>query len=503
MKHLFRRFAALMLFAAILTSCAGGETVSDGGTSAGTVSPEISAAAEEAVPEETEQASGVPDDVKFGDTQVNILYSPTQENDEILFAAEELTGDVLNDEVYERNLSVMNKLEVTLEFNIVAPGSILDFVRNSVQAADGSFDMITGPQYQLVKMINDGLYLNLIDAPYIDISDPWWAEQYTNNINIGNDRRYFLTGDITPLFLRWISCCYYNKTLYENTFGDADAMYQTVLEGGWTFDKLQELSAAAYMDKNGNGRNDQKDILGYGLITSAPTDAFYINAGADYMEKDENGMPVLNPISDLTVSIMEGLYSIYYENTGVCIYTPASWDVFNKNVTAKFVKDEMLFQFGYFFTSDYLREMESDYGVIPFPKYDESVEDYRALVHNDVALCAVPVTCDKVQTVCAVMEDLAYQGYLTTSPAYYDIVLKGKYLRDSSDTAAQLIDRIHDLAYTETGYAYASMTANAGYMHRSLIDAKNSNLASQWATIQKQAETALATLIESYTELEP
>ncbi|MBQ3591079.1 MAG: hypothetical protein II979_03990, partial [Clostridia bacterium] len=89
-----------------------------------------------------------------------------------------------------------------------------------------------------------------------------------------------------------------------------------------------------------------------------------------------------------------------------------------------------------------------------------------------------------------------------TSPAYYDIVLKGKYMRDSTDTAAALIDHIHDLAYTETGYAYASMTESAGYMHRSLIDAKSGNIASQWAKIQTKAESALATLIESYSELE-
>ncbi len=493
--HKSIRSVLLILLSALLVSSCG-----NAGDPAETAGTEVNT--ETVAETETEVTSGVPADVTFDGALHKILYCPTQTGDEILFAAEEETGDVLNDEVYRRNLTVMDKLAVEIQFNMTTTGDILNFVRNSVQAADNTFDMITGPQYQLVKMINDGLYLNLIDAPYIDTASPWWAGEYIENINIGNDRLYFLTGDITPLFLRWISCCYFNKTVYENNYGDPAAMYDLVTEGQWTYDKLFELTETLYVDNNMNGKTDPEDMLGYGLIKSALTDSLYINSGIHYMTRDADGMPVLDPLSELNVSAMEGLYDIYYTNPACCVYEPTTWDVFNNDITAKFAQDEMLFLFGYFFTSDFLRDMESDYGVIPYPKFDESVESYRALVHNDVALCALPVTCPDVDRVCAVMEELAFQGYKSTSPAYYDIVLKGKYMRDSTDTAAALIDHIHDLAYTETGYAYASMTESAGYMHRSLIDAKSGNIASQWAKIQTKAESALATLIESYSELE-
>ena len=494
MHKSIRSLLLILLSALFVTSCG------NAGDPAETAGTEVTT--DTVTETETEVTSGVPADVTFDGALHTILYCPTQTGDEILFAAEEETGDVLNDEVYRRNLTVMDKLAVEIQFNMTTVGDILNFVRNSVQAADNTFDMITGPQYQLVKMINDGLYLNLIDAPYIDTASPWWAGEYIENINIGNDRLYFLTGDITPLFLRWISCCYFNKTVYENNYGDPSAMYDLVTEGQWTYDKLFELTETLYVDNNMNAKTDPEDMLGYGLIKSALTDSLYINSGIHYMTRDADGMPVLDPLSELNISAMEGLYDIYYTNPACCVYEPTTWDVFNNDITAKFAQDEMLFLFGYFFTSDFLRDMESDYGVIPYPKFDETVESYRALVHNDVALCALPVTCPDVDRVCAVMEELAFQGYKSTSPAYYDIVLKGKYMRDSTDTAAALIDHIHDLAYTETGYAYASMTESAGYMHRSLIDAKSGNIASQWAKIQTKAESALATLIESYSELE-
>lgn len=485
--------ASLLLIALLLTSCAGGVTQETKDTT-DTISAESTVT-------ETTETSGVPTGTIFGGQQVNILYCPTQDGDEILFAAEEETGDVLNDEVYHRNLTVMDSLEVELGFIMEDTSTIINTVRNSVQAADNNFDMITGAQFQLVKMINDGLYMNMIDAPYIDIDKPWWAGEYTKNINIGNDRLYFMTGDITPLFLRWISCCYFNKTVYENNYGDASAMYELVKNGEWTYDKVIELTEGLYVDNNMNGKTDKEDMLGYGLFTAALSDSMYLNSGATYTKRDADGMPVLDPVTELSVKAMEKLYDVYYTNPASCIYA-SDWNVFNNEVTAKFAQDEMLFLFGYFFTSDYLRDMESDYGVIPYAKCDETVESYRALVHNDVSICAVPVTCGIVDTVSAVMEELAFQGYKNTSPAYYDIVLKGKYMRDSTDIAAELIDLIHDVAYTETGYAYASMTADAGYMHRLLMDEKSANIVSKWASIQSKAEEAMAKLIESYSELE-
>jgi len=63
-----------------------------------------------------------------------------------------------------------------------------------------------------------------------------------------------------------------------------------------------------------------------------------------------------------------------------------------------------------------------------------------------------------------------------------------------------MLDMIHDMACTETGYAYASMLADAGYMHRKLIlDKKSSDIASLWASMETKSNEALNTLLESYS----
>jgi len=340
--------------------------------------------------------------------------------------------------------------------------------------------------------------MNIYDSDYIDIDQPWWATEYIENINIGHDRLYLLTGDITPLFLRWISACYFNKNLYKSIHGDPNDMYDTVLDGKWTYDTVEKLTKDVYADLNGNGVTDSEDMLGYGTNANALSDSFYINMGGTYVKDDPDGMPVLDPVTDRTVGMIEALYSFYFENPSCLIYG-WSWNEFNNHITPKFAADEMMFLFAYFFTSDHLRDMDSDYGIIPYPKYDEIQDNYRALVHNDVCACAVPITCQKPELVCAVMEELAFEGYMSTSPTYYDIVLKGKYLREEADIGTEMLDMIHDMACTETGYAYASMLANAGYMHRTLIlDKKSSDLASLWASMETKSNEALNTLLESY-----
>ncbi|MBQ2710140.1 MAG: hypothetical protein IJF67_17835 [Clostridia bacterium] len=479
----------LLLVASLAASCGGGTSVDT------TAAPDAADTTEAAA----EVTSGVPEGKTFGGAAINILYAPTQENDEILFAAEEENGDVLNDTVFRRNATVMDKLDVELAFSIVPVGEIMNTIRASVQAGDDQFNMITAAQYQVIKLINEGMYLNLIDTPYIDITKPWWAEKYTNNLNIGSDRRYFLAGDITPLFLRWISCVYVNKIVYENNHGSADSMLQTVIDGKWTFDKLEELTKDVFVDINNNGSTDAADMVGYGLMKSALCDAFFYNAGGTVIEFDKDGLFSFKPVTDRTISIMEKMYKLYYESPQ-CYCCTTSWDALNKECTAKFAADEMMFQFGYFFTSDYLRDMKSDYSVIPYPKLEES-DDYRALVHNDVAITAVPVTCGNVEAVSAVMEELAFQGYQTIAPIYYEIVLKGKYMRDSSDTAALLIDLIRESAYTDTAYVFATQTGSVGYSARHLIDKSSADIASHWASIQPAAEEALAKLYATYTTL--
>ena len=45
------------------------------------------------------------------------------------------------------------------------------------------------------------------------------------------------------------------------------------------------------------------------------------------------------------------------------------------------------------------REMEDDYGVIPFPKYDEEQGTYLSLVHDVAYMYGIPADCGNIEPV--------------------------------------------------------------------------------------------------------
>ena len=492
MSHIRNTALCILLIAAqLLSSCqSAAETIE-------TTQPETDTDTATTAPDELK--SGVPDGVSFNGEVIRILNAPSQSPE--LLDADETNGDVLNDSVYKRNIDVMEKLDVTLEFITGSHNDILTTIPNSVQANDDAYDLITSCQYQLIKMLASGMFLNIMDAPYIDLDSPWWPETYIDNVNLGRDRRYFVTGDATLQYLRWISACYFNKQMYEDYIGDPNEMYELVYDGKWTFDKLNELTANIYQDLNGNGKTDEADILGYSVNTASGADSLFYDSGAVLTVIDSAGLPELAIYNELNINILTKFHELLYNNEAAWI-TNSGWDFLNSNLPQKFAQDQLMFMFAYFFTSDYLRDMKSEYGVIPYPKYDESIEDYRAIIHNDVSLFCLPVTCRKFDAVCAVLEEMAYQGYISTTPAYYDEVLKNKYVRGDADVASRMIDFIHDRTYTETVYVYASQLADAGYIQRSVANSSSVDIASLYAANESKYQAALDTLLEKYSALE-
>lgn len=60
-----------------------------------------------------------------------------------------------------------------------------------------------------------------------------------------------------------------------------------------------------------------------------------------------------------------------------------------------------------------LREMEADYGIIPYPLQDETQEEYSGIIHNSSNYVTIPVTCPNADEIGAVIEALCAESYRT------------------------------------------------------------------------------------------
>ena len=74
--------------------------------------------------------------------------------------------------------------------------------------------------------------------------------------------------------------------------------------------------------------------------------------------------------------------------------------------------------------------METDFGVIPAPKYDEGQDRYYALLGN-VWPKVVPVTASNPERTSIIIEALAAESRNTTTPAFKETCLKTKFTRDN------------------------------------------------------------------------
>jgi hypothetical protein len=109
------------------------------------------------------------------------------------------------------------------------------------------------------------------------------------------------------------------------------------------------------------------------------------------------------------------------------------------------------------FSADF-RAMEDDYGILTVPKWDENQAEYHTTSHANYSLLSVPVTVpeERHNMIGAAMEALAFEGYRTTTPAYFDSTLKDKFSRD--EETLQVLDILRDgLEFQPVMIYYKSM----------------------------------------------
>ena len=360
-------------------------------------------------------------------------------------------------------------------------------------AGSTDYDFYNVVQWNTAKYVTEGLFLNLENAPYIDVEKPWWSTEYMNEINIGNSNRFFICGDIDIDMIRCIGCMYFNKQLYANYFGNPDDQYQLVLDGKWTLDALYENVAASYADLNGDNAPDPKDQYGLLLNNYNNCDIIFFGLGMRTTGRDDNGEPILVLNTERNAGAMEAMYHLIMENDGTRLGDPLpNTQDFNDGLS--------MYLMGFLYSSELLRDMPQDYGIIPSVKLNEEQESYYSVVHDIATLQCVPTTCtDKLEAVCAVLEEMAYDSYISVTPAYYETALKTKYTRDN--LSSQIVDLLHDTAMTDIAYVYGDNFNSLGYTGRNMIQNKKSDLASWYASKEKSALKNMQKLIDKYNEL--
>ncbi len=416
---------AILTLGLLLSSCGAGHT---------TTETEIHTPATEAVVE-----TSIYDTLPTGNyegytcTALQFVFQHLDNMTKYHLTATEMTGEPVNDALFGATMSVEEKLQVKLVTDVRPEATqVHDLISTQVLAGDDTYAVFLAHG---VMATEKGYSMKLSDLDAFDFSKPWWNESAMNSLSITGDifRAY---GNLSLQGYSNYQVMVFNKTILDSYVGED--LYQVVRDGQWTQDKLAEVTEKASVDLDGDGKMKPTVDL-FGLTMGAVNcHACLIGGDTSLVGFDDTHNAFYKGADEHYVDVFSGIASItsdknrYYEAW-------SSADLSNYHLLAE---DRALIAGMQLIELEQLREMESDYGVIPNPKFDEAQEDYISCIYNDYTPVEIPITSTDPERTAVILENLCAQTYRLVKDVYLEDMLSQKLVRD--EASIEMLNLIFD-----------------------------------------------------------
>ena len=146
-------------------------------------------------------------------------------------------------------------------------------------------------------------------------------------------------------------------------------LYQIVLDGKWTWDKMTELASNANSDLDGNSVMDASDRFGIVLMdNSNPRNQYVVAAGQKISTIGADGTPALTLDQEKMSTVIDNVIKLFYENE-YCYMDSQD------NVRKMFIDGKALFHSEWLYQAQmHIAPQVEKYGVVPTPKMNETQE---------------------------------------------------------------------------------------------------------------------------------
>ena len=487
-----KKLITLIILASMLLSAAacGSEgtpdvTTSDSGetTTAPQTSDTTEAGSRDAVP------SAITEKLDFKGQTITIL-SRDKEDYINEFNADEETGDTINDAIYARNMAVEDQLSVKIDMitrngDYGAHTQFNSDVVKEVMAGDTSYDVISYYAYAMPMIASEKVLYNLNDLDYLDLSKPWWHQKFIENAEVYG-KLYSVAGDINLTTVSYRVALFFNKTLAADYLKGVD-LYKTVLDYKWTQEYMISLVKDIYDDLDGDGAKSTDDFYGFDMNSSL--DAFPIGGDITYTKKTSDGRYEWNLFNEHNNTLIERFYDAYNTNNGLFFIDKADDN--------RFLESRVIFVASKLSFTEKLRDFKQEYGILPMPMFDEDQGHYNSYAGDNSSLIAVPTTVKNPEMVGAFLELMGEYSYKKVTPSYYEVAMKGKYLRD--DESCQMFDLIIDSAWYDFANINTSVVGDPVFITRQASYHRDGqNFASMWASRKDELTSLLENLLTEY-----
>jgi len=403
------------------------------------------------------------------------------------------TGDVIDDAVYNRNRAIEERFNIKFQYDLYeAWWREMADMRSSVLASTGAYDILTGVTPHMSTNLLSGLYQNLADMEYIDLSKPWWFS-YVNDEAIIGDRLYMASGYFDMPSLSRTLVTFYSTELAEQY--DVEDLYTLVHEGKWTFDKMISIAKNVNVDLNGDGKMTEVDL--YGLTAQHDTISPLFATSYSFIQRETDGSMQITPATEAMTDVNTLFYEILYNSEWYYDGYRFNGAHNYEKMENVFTNNQALFFINYlsYASKGSLREMGT-YGLLPTPKLQESQKDYCSF--SSAFVSAIPIDAPDTEYSSIILEALQAESYKKVLPAYYDTALSRKFLND--EESVEILDIITANVRCDFTYIY-SLAGVWGYDLAVSVGLRKNYIS--WYEAKNQAyNECLQDMIEIVSEFE-
>ena len=406
---------------------------------------------------------------------------------------QEATGDTIDDAVYNRN----RKLEE--RFNFIFDEQYYDYTvegndapRKLLLAGDDTYQLYVGRCVHMFNYASEGYFYKIDDLTAINTEKPYWNSQLYDNLSIGN-AHYFAVGDFNISAFDFTHVLLFNKKMIDDlNLGD---IYSTVLDGKWTFDRFGEMSRAAVSDVNGDSVMDENDQYGYTSLGKQVLPGFWIAGGALSMKKNDGQLVYTAPTDQKFIDVCQKVFEITW-NDNIWHRVPITVD--REEEMQMFCDGKALFTDSSCFQISLTRDAATDFGIIPYPKYDETQDKYYSRIEG-CELFGVPLTNTDPEMTSVILEAMACESRKIVIPAYYEVALKVKFTRD--EESSKMLDIAFENRVFDYGDTILCEEFRDGVMRQAFAK-DNRDIVSTLTKVQNKVEKKLGTLNDAFGTLE-
>ena len=430
---------ALVMTASAFVACGGGnEEVTTGAENE----------SDTVVTTETETAAptvNVPKN-NYGDDLYLLTYGSVKK-----YYAEERDGNVVNEAMYDRQEKLSEHLGVNL-VGTTATGTHLEYhlhFTNSIKNKDGAVDFFITNAYMAVPgLIEQGYTRDLKTVPGLDLEADYWNGDFMESIAL-YDHYYLGYSDFnipsTYVFT-------FNKDMLDK-YDDAldESIYETVYNYRWTIDKMISLVNLVYVDATGDGKT-QDDTFGISGQQWIPFIPFYHGSNMKLVDQNEKGEYVVSTFSGVNKEKSATLV----DKLKAMAESDSAWFKFRVEETPVVPLQSgrtLLFLSETGSLSDLL-DYDVNFGVLPYPMYDENQKDVGYISLNYDGYIIFPSYTRNDTMIAESIEVLSFNSE-NVHTAYFEKML-GKQVADAPDDS-KMLDIVWDNLCSDFGLTYSTI----------------------------------------------